>query len=100
VVRSVGMSPEMVNPLQSKSTPSRVGPSPSVLGKRELHETENVTEEKGKLSTTGKEKKCSTTSSEGGETDAVRRKVEVREKSSKEREEWWMRRYGDRLILI
>jgi hypothetical protein len=71
-----------------------------VLGKRQLHETENVTEQKGKPSTTGKEKKCSTTSSEGGETESVKRKVEMREKSRKEREKWWMRRYGDCLILI
>jgi hypothetical protein len=53
-----------------------------MLGKRESHETENnVTEEKGKPSKTGKEKKCSTTSSEGGETESVKRKVERREKS-------------------
>jgi hypothetical protein len=40
----------------------------SVLGKRELlHKTENKTEKKGKLSKTGKERKCSTnTSSEEG----------------------------------
>jgi hypothetical protein len=70
------------------------------LGKRELHETENVTEEKGKPSKTGKEKKCSTTSSEGEETESVNRKVEMREKSRNEREKWWMRRYGDRLTTL
>jgi hypothetical protein len=51
------------------------------LGKRELHETENVTEEKAKPSKTGNEKKSSTTSSEGEETESVKRKLERREKS-------------------